>query len=128
MSDAFGLPTSITNSMIKGQMVNLCAIISRLIDKTHLWSDRQYAENFGLALCMVGKLLICSGRHGFVDARAISVVNQIKDGDNLVSFILAETLLGLDAIFHGGETQNFLGSPLTLQIWLMERLDMIAYN
>ena len=36
---------------------------------------------------MVGKLLICSGRHGFVDARAISVVNQIKDGDNLVSFI-----------------------------------------
>ena len=40
--------------------------------------------------------------------------------------ISAETLLGLDAVFHGGETQNFLGSPLTLQIWLMERLDMIA--
>ena len=77
---------------------------------------------------MVGKLLICFGRHGFVDAGAISVVNQIKDGDNLVSFILVETLLGLDAIFHDGETQNFLGSPLTLQIWLMERLDMIAYN
>ena len=77
---------------------------------------------------MVGKLLICSGRHGFVDARAISVVNQIKDGDNLVSFILVETFLGLDAIFHDGETQNFLGSPLTLQILLMERLDMIAYN
>ena len=63
-----------------------------------------------------------------MDARAISVVNQIKDGDNLVSLILVETLLGLDVIFHGGETQNFLGSPLTLQIWLMERLDMIAYN
>ena len=69
---------------------------------------------------MVGELLLCSGRRGFVDARAISVVNQIKDGDNLVSLILAETLLGLDAVFHGGETQNFLGSPLTLQIWLME--------
>ena len=41
---------------------------------------------------MVGELLLCSGRHGFVDARAISVVNQIKDGDNLVSLILAETL------------------------------------
>jgi len=61
-----------------------------------------------------------------MDARAISVVNQIKDGDNLVSLILAETLLGLDAIFHGGETQNFLESPLTLKIWLMEQLDMIA--
>ena len=65
---------------------------------------------------MVGKLLICSGRHNFVDARAISVVNQIKDGDNPVSLILAETLLGLDVVFHGGETQIFLGGPLTLQI------------
>ena len=67
---------------------------------------------------MVGKLLICFGRHGFVDAGAISVVNQIKDGDNTISLILVEILLGLDAKFHGGETQNFLGSPLTLQIWL----------
>ena len=40
--------------------------------------------------------------------------------------LLVETLLGLDAVFHGGETQNFLGSPLTLQIWPMKRLDMIA--
>ena len=40
-----------------------------------------------------------------MDARAISVVSQIKDGDNLVSLILVETLLGLDAIFHGGESK-----------------------
>ena len=77
-------------------------------------------KNFGLALCMVGEVLLCSGRHSFVDARAISVVNQIKDGDNLVSLILAKTILGLDAVFYGGETLNFSGSPLTLQIWLME--------
>ena len=63
---------------------------------------------------MVGKLLLFSGRHDFLDAQAISVVNQIKDGDNPVSLILAETLLGLDTIFHGGKTHNFLGSPLTL--------------
>ena len=55
-----------------------------------------------------------------MDARAISVVNQIKDGDNPISLILVEILLGLDAKFHGGETQNFLGSPLTLQIWQMK--------
>ncbi|KAK9992505.1 hypothetical protein SO802_027490 [Lithocarpus litseifolius] len=82
LSDALGLRSSITNSMIKGP--------------------------------------------GFVDARAISVVNQIKDDDNLVPLILAETLLGLDSVFQGGESQNFLGSPLALQIWLMERLEMIA--
>ena len=80
---------------------------------------------FDLALCFVGELLLCSRRPGFADARAISIVRQIKDGDNLVSLILAETLLGLDFVFHSGESQNFLGSPLTLQIRLMERLDMI---
>ena len=55
-----------------------------------------------------------------MDAQAINVVNQIKDGDNPISFIMAETLLGFDVVFHGGETQNFFGSPLTLQIWLMK--------
>ena len=62
----------------------------------------------------MGNLLLCSGRHGFVDARAISIMNQIKDDDNPVSLIFVETLPGLDAVFHGGETKNFLRSPLTL--------------
>jgi len=65
--------------------------------------------------------MLYSGRPGFVDARAIGIVNQVKDGDNPTSLILAETLLGLDSIFLGGESQHFLRSPLTLQIWLMER-------
>ena len=34
LSNALSLPTSITDSMIKGHMVNLCAIISWLIDKS----------------------------------------------------------------------------------------------
>ena len=42
------------------------------------------------------------------------MVSQIKNGDNPVSLILVETLLDLDAIFLGGESQNFLESPLTL--------------
>ena len=74
----------------------------------------------------MGEFLFCSGRPGFVDAQAIGIVSQVEDGDNPSSLILAKTLLGLDSAFLGGESQPFLGSPLTLQIWLMERLDMIA--
>ena len=33
LSDALGLPTSITGSMVEEHMVNLCVIVSRLIDK-----------------------------------------------------------------------------------------------
>ena len=114
LSDTLGLPTSIIDSMIEGYMVNLRAIISRLIDKHTYGVIDNMQKNFGLALCIMGKLLLCSGRRGFVDARAISVVNQIKDVDNPISLILAKTLLGLNVVFHGGETQNLLGSPLTL--------------
>ena len=126
MSDALGLPTSITSSMIEGHMVDLCAILSTLINKCIYGVTDNTQKNFGLALCFVGKFMLCFGRHGFAGARAISVVSQIKDDDNPVSLILAKTLLRLDFVFHGGESQNFLGSSLTLQIWLMERLDMIA--
>ena len=112
--DALGLTTSITDSMIKGHMMNLRAIISWLIDKRTYRVTDNTQKNFGLALCFVGEIFLCSRRHNFVHARAISVVSQIKDGNSPVSLILAETLLGLDVVFHGGETQNFLGSLLTL--------------
>ena len=40
LSDALGLPTSITSSLVKGHMVNLRAILSRLINKrTHGVTD-----------------------------------------------------------------------------------------
>ena len=68
----------------------------------------------GISLCFVGEILLCSGRPGFANARAMGIVSQVKDGDNLASLIMAETLLGLDYVFLGGESQNFLGSPLTL--------------
>ena len=67
LSSALGLPTSITSSMIEGHMVNLRAVVSRLInERTHGVTDNMQ-KNFGLALCFVGKFLLCSKRLGFVD-------------------------------------------------------------
>ena len=104
MSDALGLLTSITDSMIEGHMVKLCVVLSRLINKHTYGVTDNMQKIFGLALYFVGKILLCSRRPSFVDARAKSVVSQIKDDDNPISLILAETLLGLDYIFHGGES------------------------
>ena len=73
--------------------MNLCAIVSRLIDKRTYGVTYNMQKNFGLALCFMGEFLLNSGRHDFVDAHTISVVSQIKDGDNPISLILAETLL-----------------------------------
>ena len=79
---ALGLSTSITSSMIEGHMVNLHAIVSRLIKKcTHGVTDNMQ-KNFGLAICFMGEFLLCSRRPSFVEARAIGIVNQVKHGDN----------------------------------------------
>ena len=125
-SNALGLPTSIIGRMIEGHMVNLHAILSRLINKHTYGVTDNLQKNFGSALCFIRELLLCFGRPGFADAQAISVVSQIKGSNNPISLILPETHLGSDSVFHGEESQNFLGSPLTSQIWLMEKLDMIA--
>ena len=51
----------------------------------------------------MGEFLLCSRRPGFVDAQAIGIVSQAKDGDSPASLILAETFLGLDSVFLGGD-------------------------
>ena len=89
LSGALGRPISVTSSTIEGHMVNLHAVVSRLINKrTHGVTDNM-EKNFGLALCFVGEYLLCSRRPSFVDALAIGIVSQVKDGDNLASLILA---------------------------------------
>ena len=75
LSDAVGLPISITSSMVEGHIVNLRAILSRLIKKRTYRVTDNMQKNFGLTLCFVGKFLLCSRRHGFADARATSVVS-----------------------------------------------------
>ena len=73
---ALGLSTSITSSMIEGHMVNLHVVVSRLTNKrTHGVTDNMQM-NFGLALCFMGKRLLCFGRLSFADAQAIGFVSQ----------------------------------------------------
>ena len=52
----------------------------------------------------MGEFLLCSRRLGFVDARVIGIMSQVKDGDIPASLILVETLLGLDFVFLNGKS------------------------
>ena len=126
LSNALGLSVSITSSMIKGHMVNLYAVVTRFIHRNTRVISNNMQKNFALVLCFMREFLLCSRRPSFMDAQAIGIVDQFKDGDNPASLILGETFLGLDSIFLGGESHQFLGCPLTLQMLLIERMDMIA--
>ena len=68
LSDTLGISTSITSSIIKGHMVNLHVVVTRLIDKCTHGLSNNMQNFFGLALCFMREFLHCSGRPGFVDA------------------------------------------------------------
>ena len=53
LSNALGLPTSISSSMIEGQMMNLHLILSRLINKCTYGVTDDMQKLFGLALCFM---------------------------------------------------------------------------
>ena len=66
--DVLELFTSITSSMIEGHMVNLHAVVTKLINKRTNGVSDNMQKFFGLALCFMAEFLLCSGRLGFVDA------------------------------------------------------------
>ena len=55
--------------------MNLRVVLSRLINKCTHGVTNNIQKNFGLALCFVGKFLLCFGRPDFVNAQAIGVVS-----------------------------------------------------
>ena len=68
LSDALGLSTLVTSSMIEGHMVNLHVVFTRIIDRrTHGLFDNMQ-KKFGLALCIMGEFLLYFGRPDLVDA------------------------------------------------------------
>ena len=62
LSDALSFPTSITGNMIEGYIVNLRAIVSRLINKCTYGVIDYMQKKFGLALCFVGEFSLYSGQ------------------------------------------------------------------
>ena len=69
------------------------------------------------------RLYLCEGPFGYrCSFRLFSVINQLKPGTSIIGVVLAETLIALDLFKAGKITSRFLpGSPLLLQLWLMEK-------
>ncbi|GMP69439.1 hypothetical protein CsSME_00028702 [Camellia sinensis var. sinensis] len=83
------------------------------------WGFRQHA----LCLCMLAHFFLARS-FGRSSIRFIEVAQGLKEGKSCTSLALAKTLMGLDA-FHWRETTKFVGSPLLLQIWLMDKLKVV---
>ncbi|KAF5933517.1 hypothetical protein HYC85_029688 [Camellia sinensis] len=69
-----------------------------------------------------GELDILGLIYRFSDAGDRS--NHCWQGKSCIAMTLAETLMGLDAIYRR-ETTRFAGSSLLLQVWLMDKLQVV---
>ncbi|KAI8555279.1 hypothetical protein RHMOL_Rhmol05G0162700 [Rhododendron molle] len=55
----------------------------------------------------------------------VSVAAQMGARRNVVPLVLAEMLMGLDLVYTG-QTNTFSGSPLLLQLWLSDKIGLLA--
>ncbi|KAF5933240.1 hypothetical protein HYC85_029411 [Camellia sinensis] len=61
---------------------------------------------------------------GGSSVRLTEVAQGLKEGKSRIAMTLAEMLMGLDA-FYRHETTRLAGSPLLLQVWLMDKLQIV---
>ncbi|KAI8542640.1 hypothetical protein RHMOL_Rhmol08G0153500 [Rhododendron molle] len=79
---------------------------------------------FALVISVLAAYLLVSPT-GQINPSLVSVAAQLGDRRNMVSMVLAETLIGLDLV-ASGQTMIFGGCPLLLQLWLSDKLGLIA--
>ncbi|GMP98804.1 hypothetical protein CsSME_00046546 [Camellia sinensis var. sinensis] len=107
-----GLTMYDARSLICDGMLDILSLIHRFSDTgdhgDHYWQGfRRHA------LCFGGS-----------SVQLIEVALGLKEGKSCIAMTLAETLMGLDA-FYRRETTRFAGSPLLLQVWLMDKLQVV---
>jgi len=79
-----------------------------------------------LCFCLVQRYLFegMLGKSALGDMRLMSLVEQVEGGRTCAHIVLAETIYGLD-LKKWGRERAFLGSPIMLQVWLMEHLNLL---
>ncbi|MBY3556027.1 hypothetical protein HGI15_22055, partial [Modestobacter lapidis] len=116
------VPKSSIMSFIHGGFINLESLACAFLHydaRVSLTKPRQHA----LAICLLGRYLLASGSL-LVPIQLCELLLPLSESKNIVPMVLAETLNGLDAA-RRGSAFTLRGSPLLLQMWLMERLSLL---
>ena len=117
----FNLPIPIILRMLFGEGINLLSLFEEFAYQTPTSVQESHRKNSALALTYVGEFLLVNQRSGFADVRISTLIPQLLGGKSLVPIVIAESMNGLDAVYRD-ETDIFRGSPLLLQVWLMDCL------
>ena len=125
LCEVLGLPLPIVMKMLESRGLNLRLLLEEAQTKVPSSVLESHQKLSALAMAFIGDFLLSSPHSEFADVRISTLIPQLLQGKSIVPIILAETLNGLDAVVRG-ETSILLGSPHVLQLWLMDRLALIA--
>ncbi|KAI8568254.1 hypothetical protein RHMOL_Rhmol02G0184000 [Rhododendron molle] len=122
---ALGLSDNAARYLVRNGHLNAMRLIELFSPPGDL-RDMTYQTRRMIALCMcllAAYLLVPSAGHA--SSALASVVVQVEARKDVIPMVLAETLIGLDK-FCSGETETFGGSPLLLQIWLCDKVNVLT--
>ena len=126
ISQVLGLPLDAIPPFIQDNYwVDMRRLIERFRHAAVANVDQSFEKLSALAFCLIGEFLLCSRRPGFADARIFDLLDDVKKKRSLIPMVLAETFHGLDALSRG-DTNIFQGSPLLLQVWLMDHMGILS--
>ncbi|KAH7856490.1 hypothetical protein Vadar_001946 [Vaccinium darrowii] len=83
----------------------------------------QNRRMFALCMCLLALYLLVP-YDGHPSSAIVGVAVQIEQRRDVVPLVLAETIMGLDAV-KAGRTNTFAGSPLLLQMWLCDKVGLL---
>ncbi|KAI8542869.1 hypothetical protein RHMOL_Rhmol08G0173600 [Rhododendron molle] len=84
----------------------------------------QAHKRFAFSICALAAYALVPANWR-VSPSVVSMASQIGAWKNIIPTILAETLMGLD-LFKSRQSNVFSGSPRLLQLWLADKLGLIA--
>ena len=89
--------------------------LDSLLTATVSMSVGSHAWGSAVLFCLLARFLLigCDSKRG--DYRLLHLLPGIRNGHDLSTVILGETLRGLDEV-QGRPSRRFLGSPLLLQV------------
>ncbi|KAI8568261.1 hypothetical protein RHMOL_Rhmol02G0184200 [Rhododendron molle] len=125
LKTSLDITTGAAESLLSGGQIN----IMRLMEWYGPEGDTgdmawQARRHFALVISVLAAYLLVSPT-GQVNPSLVSVATQLGGRRNVVPMVLAETLIGLDLV-ASGQTMIFGGSPLLSQLWLSDKLGLIA--
>ncbi|KAI8563783.1 hypothetical protein RHMOL_Rhmol03G0135700 [Rhododendron molle] len=112
LSEKLGISKNASKSLTEGRALNIPHLINQF-----------RGNRFALCLCLLATFLLLQP-DGQASSLLVSVAAQIDDHKDVSPMVLAETLMGLDAMYDG-QTNVFGGSPLFLQLWLCDKLNLL---